>query len=142
YAEETPLEGRHPYDVSKSCTDLIAQAYGKTYGLPVAVTRCGNFYGGGDLNWNRIVPGTIRSVLRGERPVIRSDGKFVRDYFYVEDGAAAYMLLAERLIDDSSLNGSAFNFSNELQITVLDLVRQILNLMGSKAEPDIRNEAT
>ena len=97
YAEDTPLQGRHPYDVSKSCADLIAQAYAATYGLPVAITRCGNFYGGGDLNWNRIVPGTIRSVLRGERPVIRSDGQFVRDYFYVEDGAAAYMLLAERL---------------------------------------------
>ena len=97
YSEDTPLEGRHPYDVSKSCADLIAQAYGKTYQLPVAITRCGNFYGGGDLNWNRIVPGTIRSVLRGERPVIRSDGQFVRDYFYVEDGAACYMLLAEKL---------------------------------------------
>ena len=91
----TPLQGRHPYDVSKSCADLIAQAYAVTYGLPVAITRCGNFYGGGDLNWNRIVPGTIRSVLRGQRPVIRSDGSSVRDYFYVEDGAAAYMLLAE-----------------------------------------------
>ena len=88
---------RHPYDVSKSCADLIAQTYAESYGLPVAITRCGNFYGGGDLNWNRIVPGTIRSVLRGERPVIRSDGQFIRDYFYVEDGAAAYMLLAEQL---------------------------------------------
>src|SRR3984885_5988475 len=101
YSEDTPLEGRHPYDVSKSCADLIAQAYGKTYALPVAITRCGNFYGGGDLNWNRIVPGTIRSVLRGERPVIRSDGKFIRDYFYVEDGAAAYLLLAEKLLQDA-----------------------------------------
>ncbi len=100
YSEDTPLEGRHPYDVSKSCADLIAQAYGVTYRLPVAITRCGNFYGGGDLNWNRIVPGTIRSILRGERPVIRSDGQFVRDYFYVEDGAAAYMLLAEKLLSD------------------------------------------
>ena len=91
------LRGRHPYDVSKSCADLIAQSYFATYGLPVAITRCGNFYGGGDLNWNRIVPGTIRSVMRGEAPVIRSDGQFVRDYFYVEDGAAAYMHLAEQL---------------------------------------------
>ena len=95
YDEDTPLQGQHPYDVSKSCADLIAQTYAVTYGLPVAITRCGNFYGGGDLNWNRIVPGTIRSVLRGQRPVIRSDGQYVRDYFYVEDGAAAYMLLAE-----------------------------------------------
>lgn len=142
YSEETPLEGRHPYDVSKSCADLIAQAYGKTYRLPVAVTRCGNFYGGGDLNWNRIVPGTIRSVLRGERPVIRSDGEFVRDYFYVEDGAAAYMLLAERLRCNPDLCGGSFNFSNELQVSVSALVRRILEKMDSDLEPDIRDEAS
>ncbi len=112
----------HPYDVSKSCADLVAQMYAKTYGLPVCVTRCGNFYGGGDLNWNRIVPGTIRSVLRGERPVIRSDGQFVRDYFYVEDGVGAYLLLAEQLAARPELAGAAFNFSNELQITVAELV--------------------
>ena len=141
YDENTPLEGRHPYDVSKSCADLIAQAYAKTFGLPVAVTRCGNFYGGGDLNWNRIVPGTIRSVVRGERPVIRSDGKFVRDYFYVEDGAAAYMLLAEQLYSRPELRGQAFNFSNEIQITVLDMVQRILRSMESKLEPEVRNEA-
>jgi CDP-glucose 4,6-dehydratase len=97
YTEETPLQGRHPYDVSKSCADLIAQAYAATYGLPVAITRCGNLYGGGDLNWNRIVPGTIRAALRGERPVIRSDGRGVRDYLYVEDGVSAYLALAEAL---------------------------------------------
>lgn len=97
YTEATPLVGRFPYDVSKSCADLIAASYAHTYGLPVAITRCGNFFGPGDLNWNRIVPGTIRSVLKGERPLIRSDGTLVRDYFYVEDGAAAYMLLARRL---------------------------------------------
>ena len=142
YSEETPLEGRHPYDVSKSCADLIAQAYGKTYQLPVAVTRCGNFYGGGDLNWNRIVPGTVRSVLRGERPVIRSDGEFLRDYFYVEDGAAAYMLLAERLRCNPDLRGASFNFSNELQVSVSGLVRKILEKMDSDLEPDIRNEAS
>ena len=113
-----------------------------SYGLPVAITRCGNFYGGGDLNWNRIVPGTIRSVLRGQRPVIRSDGRFVRDYFYVEDGANAYMLLAEALAAGPSSAGEAFNFSNEIQVTVLDLVRQILGLMGSDLEPDVRNEAS
>ena len=105
YNEDAPLTGRHPYDVSKSCADLIAQAYAATYDLPVAITRCGNLYGGGDLNWNRIVPGTIRSVLRGQRPVIRSDGKFVRDYFYAEDGAAANMSLAERLAADPTLQG-------------------------------------
>ena len=142
YDEGTPLEGRHPYDVSKSCADLIAQAYAKSYALPVAVTRCGNFYGGGDLNWNRIVPGTIRSVVRGERPIIRSDGKFVRDYFYAEDGAAAYMLLAEQLHARPELRGLGFNFSNEIQVTVLDLVQRILTLMESKLEPDIRSEAS
>ena len=142
YAENTPLQGQHPYDVSKSCADLIAHTYAVTYGLPVAVTRCGNFYGGGDLNWNRIVPGTIRSILRGQRPVIRSDGQYVRDYFYVEDGAAAYMLLAEALAARPELRGEAFNFSNEIQITVLDLVQRILRLMGSDLTPEVRNEAS
>jgi CDP-glucose 4,6-dehydratase len=142
YDEHTPLQGRHPYDVSKSCADLIARAYAVTYGLPVAITRCGNFYGGGDLNWNRIVPGTIRSILRGLRPVVRSDGNYVRDYFYVEDGAAAYMLLAESLAARPELRGDAFNFSNELPVTVLELVQRILTMMGSDLTPDIRNEAT
>jgi CDP-glucose 4,6-dehydratase len=142
YDEETPLQGQHPYDVSKSCADLISYTYAKSYGLPVTITRCGNFYGGGDLNWNRIVPGTIRSVLRGQRPVIRSDGQFVRDYFYVEDGAAAYMHLAERLASDRTLVGEAFNFSNEIQVTVLELVNRLLRDMDSPLEPDIRNEAS
>jgi CDP-glucose 4,6-dehydratase len=142
YDEDTPLQGQHPYDVSKSCADLIAHTYAVTYGLPVAITRCGNFYGGGDLNWNRIVPGTIRSVLRGQRPVIRSDGQFVRDYFYVEDGAAAYMHLAEQLAHDRALTGEAFNFSNEIQVTVLDLVQRILRLMNSDLRPEVRNEAS
>lgn len=142
YDENTPLQGQHPYDVSKSCADLIASAYVATYDLPVAITRCGNFYGGGDLNWNRIVPGTIRSVFRGQRPVIRSDGDYVRDYFYVEDGAYAYMLLAEKLAERPELKGEAFNFSNELQITVLELVQRILRLMGSQLAPDVRNEAS
>jgi CDP-glucose 4,6-dehydratase len=142
YNENTPLRGQHPYDVSKSCADLITHAYAKTYDLPVAVTRCGNFFGGGDLNWNRIVPGTIRSVLRGERPVIRSDGHFVRDYFYVEDGAAAYMLLAEQLYDRPELRGQAFNFSYESQVTVLCLVKEILRIMESSLEPEVRNEAS
>lgn len=142
YDETAALQGIYPYDVSKSCADLIARSYALSFGLPVAITRCGNFYGGGDLNWNRIVPGTIRSVLRGQRPVIRSDGNYVRDYFYVEDGAAAYMLLAERLAAQAELRGEAFNFSNELQVTVLDLVRRILTHLGSTLEPDIRNEAS
>ena len=142
YKEDMPLQGRHPYDVSKSCADLVAQAYAATYAQPVAITRCGNFFGGGDLNWNRVVPGTVRSLLRGQRPVVRSDGQFVRDYFYVEDGAASYLLLAERLAADPALAGQAFNFSNEEPISVLDIVDRIRGLMGSTLEPEIRNEAT
>ncbi len=142
YDEETPLRGCHPYDVSKSCADLIAQAYGATYELPVVISRCGNFYGGGDLNWSRIVPGTIRSILRGQPPVIRSDGHYVRDYFYVEDGAAAYTLLAERLAAEPRLRGRAFNFSDETPVSVVDLVRRVLALVGSDLEPEILNEAT
>jgi CDP-glucose 4,6-dehydratase len=142
YGEDTPLQGKHPYDVSKSAADLIAQMYAVTYKLPVTITRCGNFYGGGDLNWNRIVPGTIRAVLRGQRPVIRSDGSPVRDYFYVEDGAAAYITLAEAMAANPGLAGHAFNFSNELEISVLDVTRLILRLMHSPLEPDVRNDAT
>jgi CDP-glucose 4,6-dehydratase len=141
YDEDIPLQGKHPYDVSKSCADLIAQAYAATYDLPVTITRCGNFYGGGDFNWNRIIPGTIRSILRGQRPIIRSDGKYIRDYFYVEDGAAAYTLLAEKLAENPDLQGHAFNFSHTLQVTVLELVERILTLMGSNLTPDVRNDA-
>jgi CDP-glucose 4,6-dehydratase len=142
YDEAMPLQGRHPYDVSKSCADMIAQTYATSYNLPVAITRCGNFYGGGDLNWNRVVPGTIRSILRGNQPVIRSDGKFVRDYFYIEDGAAAYMLLAERLASYPVLRGQAFNFSNESQVNVLELVERILQKMNSSLRPEIQNQAS
>ncbi|TWT95615.1 NAD-dependent epimerase/dehydratase family protein [Neorhodopirellula pilleata] len=142
YTEDTPLAGMHPYDVSKSCGDLIAQTYANTYGLPVCVTRCGNFYGGGDLNWNRIIPGTIRSVIRGESPVIRSDGSFVRDYFYVEDGAAAYMHLAEQMAARPELNGEAFNLSTEIQVSVLELVDAILSEMGTSLKPVVRGEAS
>jgi CDP-glucose 4,6-dehydratase len=142
YDEDMPLQGLHPYDVSKSCADLIAQTYGVTYDLPVVISRCGNFYGGGDLNWNRIIPVTIRSVLRGQRPIIRSDGEYIRDYFYVEDGAAAYTLLAEKLAAMPELRGTAFNFSNEIQVTVLQVVEKVLKLMGSSLEPDVKGEAS
>jgi CDP-glucose 4,6-dehydratase len=142
YDEGMPLRARHPYDVSKACSDLIAQTYAATYRSNVAITRCGNFFGGGDLNWNRIVPGTIRSVLRGERPIIRSDGAYVRDYFYVEDGAAAYMLLAEALESKPELRGEAFNFSTESQVSVSALVAKLLGLMGSDLRPDVRDEAS
>ncbi|MCA9025124.1 MAG: GDP-mannose 4,6-dehydratase [Planctomycetaceae bacterium] len=143
YDENTPLEGRHPYDVSKSCADLIAQSYATTYGLPVVVTRCGNFFGGGDLNWNRIVPGTVRSVIRDERPIIRSNGQFVRDYFYVEDGVEAYLMLAEQLSNRPELVGQCFNFSNERPVTVVEIVEQILEAMNStELQPRILNQAS
>ena len=140
YNESTPLQGQHPYDVSKSAADLIANTYAVSFDLPVAITRCGNFYGGGDLNWNRIIPGTIRSILRGQNPIIRSDGKYIRDYFYVEDGAAAYMLLAEKLAEHPEIKGEAFNFSNEIQVTVSEIVERILKLMNSNLKPEILNE--
>lgn len=142
YDESTPLSARFPYDVSKACADLIAQSYATTFDLPVCVTRCGNFYGGGDLNWSRLVPGTIRAIHRGERPVIRSDGKYVRDYFYVEDGVTAYLTLAESLAARPDLRGEAFNFSYDAQLTVLELVDRVVQLMGSTLRPDVRNVAT
>jgi CDP-glucose 4,6-dehydratase len=144
YDETTPLVGRHPYDVSKSCADLIAQAYAVTYGTPVAIARCGNFYGGGDLNWNRIVPGTIRSALAGERPIVRSDGKNVRDYVYVEDGVSAYLTLAEHLATrPESVRGQGFNFGQDAPISVVDLVGRILSAVGRPdLTPHILNEAT
>jgi CDP-glucose 4,6-dehydratase len=142
YHENFSLRGSHPYDVSKSCTDLISHTYFNTYQLPVCITRCGNIYGGGDLNFNRIIPGTIQSVLNNERPVIRSDGLFVRDYIYVEDIVSAYMYLAEK-IDSSDIHGEAFNFSNEQPINVKDLVEKILKLMNREdLEPVILNEAS
>lgn len=143
YDEAMPLHGEHPYDVSKSCTDLIAASYHHTYRLPVAITRFGNFYGGGDLNFNRLVPQTIRAVIRDEAPVIRSDGTFVRDYIYIEDAAAAYVLLAERLREDATLAGEAFNFSCEQPMTVIELVDRILALMGrTELRPRVLNEAS
>jgi CDP-glucose 4,6-dehydratase len=142
YYEDMPLQGTHPYDVSKSCADLIAKTYHTTYGTPVCITRCGNFYGGGDLNFNRLVPGTIRTLLNGEPPVIRSDGSYIRDYFYVEDGVHAYLHLAEKM-DDENILGEAFNFSNELQISVLEMVKKIISLMDKEnIEPRVLNTAT
>lgn len=136
YTEDMPLQGLHPYDVSKSCADLLAQSYFHTYKLPVVVVRCGNLYGGGDLNWNRIIPGTIRSVLQGERPVIRSDGKPLRDYLFVQDAVKAYLAAA------GGEPGEAFNFGTETPTSVLDVVRQILKILKSDLTPDVRNEAS
>ncbi|MFH1444040.1 MAG: GDP-mannose 4,6-dehydratase [Candidatus Peregrinibacteria bacterium] len=142
YTETMALQGRHPYDVSKSCADLIAQSYAVSFGLPVAITRCGNYFGGGDLNWNRVVPGTVRSLLKNERPLLRSDGTFVRDYLYVEDGVEAYLLTAEQLSASADLKGQAFNFSYGKPLAVLDVVQKITALIGSDLKPDIRNEAS
>jgi CDP-glucose 4,6-dehydratase len=134
--ESAPLLASHPYDASKACAELVCRAYRETYGLPLAVTRCGNLFGARDLNWNRLVPGTIRSALRGERPVIRSDGLLVRDWFYVDDAVAAYRVLAERL-QDGGVTGEAFNFSNEDPRSVLDVARTVLSRLGSELLPSV-----
>ena len=141
YTEEMPLAGRQPYEVSKACADLLAQCYHHAYGLPVAVARCGNVYGGGDLNWSRLIPGTIAALELGRRPDIRSDGTHIRDYIYVEDVAGAYIRLAEVLSEDS-IGGQAFNFSTESRTTVLDIVDKLRSLMGcGHLEPDVRGTA-
>lgn len=141
YREDSPLIGRHPYDVSKSCADLIAQAYAHSYDMPVVVTRFANLYGGGDLNWNRIVPGTMRSVIRGERPIIRSDGTFRRDYLFVGDAVSGYMEVAQQL-DRAQVQGQAFNFGMDQPTTALEIVQTILSLSDcSELEPVILNQA-
>lgn len=141
YTEEMPLRGRQPYDVSKSCADLIALAYAHSYGLPVCVARCGNIYGGGDLNWSRLVPGTIRSLLENQRPVLRSDGLFVREYLYVLDAVEAYMLLADQC-PEPTVRGEAFNIGTERRLTAMEMVHDISELMErTDLEPIICNQA-
>ncbi len=141
YNEDMPLRGHHPYDVSKSCTDLITQTYARTYNLPVNITRCGNVYGGGDLNWSQLVPGTIRTVLANQRPVLRSDGNYTRDFIFVSDIVDAYLLLASRT-EESDIHGEAFNFGVQSRVTVLDMTLSILRLMGrSDLQPIIMNQA-
>lgn len=142
YTEDEALNSKYPYDVSKSCSEFIALSYFHTYQTPVAITRCGNLYGGGDLNFNRLIPGTIRSVLRNEAPIIRSDGKFIRDYFFMRDAVDAYLTLAEHL-PDAQFNGEAFNFSTETPVSVLELVDQILKLTGNThLTPKVLNDAS
>jgi len=142
YDENSPLRGEHPYDVSKSCADLIARSYFVTYGLPVAITRCGNFFGPGDLNFSRIIPGTIRDVLENRAPVIRSDGKFIRDYIYAEDGAHAYLTLADAMVD-GKYSGEAFNFSYGLRLSVREVVDRVLDVMKRKdLKPEVLNQAS
>lgn len=139
YTEDMRLSGKYPYEASKSCADILGQTYSHTYGLPVAIVRCGNVYGGGDLNWSRIVPGTIRSFVRRERPVIRSDGQYIRDYIFVKDVVQAYMKVSENL-ERPEVRGEAFNISNESPLSVLELVEAIQRHMGSgRSSPDIRN---
>jgi len=141
YTEDMSMNGDHPYEVSKSCTDLISTTYARTYGLPVTIARCGNIYGGGDLNWNRIVPGTFRSIIRGEQPVLRSDGTFVRDYLHVDDIVSAYLLLGERSHEDE-LKGQGFNFSDESPLTVMQIYLAICEAAGkSGLEPKVLNAA-
>jgi CDP-glucose 4,6-dehydratase len=143
YDEDMPLQGMHPYDVSKSCADLISQTYAHTYGLPVAITRCGNLFGGGDLNWNRLVPGTMRSALEGRAPLVRSDGTLTRDYIYVGDGVGAYLHLAEQLHENGALIGKAYNFGHNKPLSVLELVTKILEVTDrSDLAPVVLNEAS
>jgi len=140
YREDYPLQGRHPYEVSKSCADLIAQSFAHTFGLAVAVTRCSNLYGGGDLNWNRLIPGTIRSLLRGERPIIRSDGSFRRDYLYVADAVRGYLMLAEKLTEPE-VRGQPFNIGSGNPVSALEVVRTVVAISGHPEwEPIILNE--
>ena len=143
YLETHPLQGRFPYDVSKSCADLIARMYACTYGLGVCVSRFGNLFGGGDLNFSRAIPGMIRATLRGEPFVIRSDGKFIRDFLYVRDAAETYLQLAQKLAEGVAQPGDAFNFSLEVKLTVLEIVELGLALMGrSDLRPVIQNSAS
>jgi CDP-glucose 4,6-dehydratase len=133
--------GSNVYDVSKSCTDLIAGTYAAAYDLPVSIARCGNIYGGGDVNWSRIVPGTIRSLLRKEAPRIRSNGRLIRDYLYVKDAVAGYLAIAARA-DEPGVRGEAFNFSSDSPMSVVDMVKTIRRLMDCEAiEPDVADRA-
>lgn len=129
YSENMPPAGRHPYDLSKACADLIAQGYASTYDLPVAIARCANVYGGGDLNWTRIVPGTIRSLLAGERPVLRSDGTPTRDYLHVDDVVDAYLLLCEAC-DQIAIRGLPFNFGAGQPHSAAEIVDHLRRLVG------------
>jgi CDP-glucose 4,6-dehydratase len=142
YTEDMQLRATHPYDVSKACADLLGQSYATTFNVPIAITRCGNFFGPGDTNWRRLVPGVARDILEGRRPIIRSDGSPTRDYLYVVDGALSYLQLGEALTKDPSLGAEAFNFSTERPLSVLELVHLMQQAAGTSFEPDIRGEAT
>ncbi|MBI4489144.1 MAG: GDP-mannose 4,6-dehydratase [Deltaproteobacteria bacterium] len=141
YTEQDPLGGLNPYDVSKVCADLLAQSYFHTYGIPLGIARCGNFYGPGDLNFSRVVPGTIRSLVGNQNPLIRSDGTYLRDYFYIEDAVGAFLTLGESLAKEE-IKGQAFNFGTEAPIQVLDVVGQLIDISGKKhLKPVVLNQA-
>jgi len=142
YLESAPMEGKYPYDVSKSCADLISRSYFHSFKLPVCITRCGNLYGGGDLNMSRIVPGTIYSIFKNEPPIIRSNGSPVRDYIYVQDAAEAYLTVAERLLSDPTIAGEAFNISKDQPVSVLEITRRMMKIGNSKLEPVVQNTAS
>lgn len=140
YTEDMPLRGAHPYDVSKSCTDLLSHTYAHTYGMNITIARCGNIYGGGDLNWSRIIPGSIRNILRGEPPLLRSDGTMIRDYIYVKDVVNAYIALADAC-DRHGVRGEAFNFSPESEVSVIEIVNALTAAMNTDLKPVIANTA-
>jgi CDP-glucose 4,6-dehydratase len=142
YTETMPLLAVNPYDVSKAAGEMIATSYARTYGVQVAITRCGNLYGPGDTNWKRLFPGVIRQLLEGERPVIRSDGTLTRDYLYVEDAASCYLLLAEALASQPGLAGEAFNFASGRPLSVLEVVALVQAAVGTSLEPDVRATAS
>ncbi len=141
YREDFPLNASHPYDVSKTCADVLSQSYFHTYGVPLAIARSGNFYGGGDINFDRLVPGTMKSIMRDEPPIIRSDGKFVRDFFYIKDAVGAFLALAEN-VQKPEVRGQAFNFGTENRYAVLEIAEKLIALSGKKLKPKILNQAS
>jgi CDP-glucose 4,6-dehydratase len=141
YREGHALQPRYPYDASKACADIIARSYAHTFDLPVAVTRLGNVFGGGDFNFSRLIPGAIRSLLAGEQPVIRSNGLMQRDFLYAEDAVAAYLAVAESL-ERPELWGRAWNASIGAPVRVLDVVEQLIEIAGASGGVDIRGEGT
>lgn len=141
YREDFPLNASHPYDVSKTCTDVLSQSYFHTYGVPIGIARSGNFYGGGDINFDRLVPGTMKSLMKGTQPIIRSDGKFVRDFFYIKDAVGAFLALGES-VQKQEVRGQAFNFGTENHYTVLEIVEKLIALSGKSLKPEILNQAS